>query len=290
MNAIDASRAYLVGEVERLESLGFIALVPAGQPLSSVQVGRDEDGGFVVAVPARPKIAPELPVEARKVLLDRGLHSEDPADRTHAWMIVLPDAATGIDLARSLLGEAFAMKPDVPLDILHGSRRGEFETRRKLDFIRERVERLLTRMLDVTPERDDDGDFQLPLNDVRVTVAPRALPNGPIIVRVFAVTNVSVSVTPDLGLFLARLNFSLMFGRFALDAENSAIWFDETLLGEHFSDEEFRFAVHIVSTTADQWDDKLKQMFGGATFQESLKQSSGTRPPVKPGEGPGLYL
>ena len=102
--------------------------------------------------------------------------------------------------------------------------------------------------------------------------------------------NVNVTVTPELGIFLARLNFSMMFGRFALDTNNSAIWFDETLLGEHFSDEEFRFAVHIVSTTADQWDDKLKQMFGGATFQESLKQSSGTRPPVKPGEGPGLYL
>jgi len=46
-----------------------------------------------------------------------------------------------------------------------------------------------------------------------------------------------------------------------------------------------------VASTADQWDDRLKQMFGGATYQEVLTQRvNGETPPVKPGEGPGLYL
>jgi hypothetical protein len=122
-------------------------------------------------------------------------------------------------------------------------------------------------------------------------VAPRAAPGGQIVVRVFAITNVGVNVAPDLGLFLAGLNFGLMFGRFALDAEHHAIWFDETLLGEQFREEELRFAIRMVASTADGWDDRLKQMFGGATYQEVLAgRTAETAPPTKPGEGVGLYL
>jgi hypothetical protein len=144
-------------------------------------------------------------------------------------------------------------------------------------------------MLAHRPEQDEDGDYLVPRDDVRVVVAPRVAPGGPAVVRVFAITNVGVSVTPELGLLLARLNFGLMFGRFALDAEHRAIWFDETLLGDPFSDEELRFTIQVVATTADQWDDRLKQMFGGATYQEVLTGRAGHQaPPVKPGHGGSL--
>ena len=70
-----------------------------------------------------------------------------------------------------------------------------------------------------------------------------------------------------------------------------AIWFDEMLLGEQFRETELRFAVDVVASTADEWDDRLKQMFGGMTYQEVLKsQAEGRPPPVQPGAGPGLYL
>jgi hypothetical protein len=122
-------------------------------------------------------------------------------------------------------------------------------------------------------------------------IAPRATPDAQIVIRVFAITNVDVGVTPDLGLFLARLNFDLMFGRFALDAEHRAIWFDESLLGEHFREEELRFAIRMVSSTADGWDDRLKQMFGGMTYQEALTgPTAQAAPPTKPGKGTGMYL
>jgi hypothetical protein len=114
-------------------------------------------------------------------------------------------------------------------------------------------------------------------------------PGGPVIVRIFAITNVGVPVTPELGLFLARLNFGLMFGRFALDAEHHSIWFDETLLGDQFSDEELRFTIDVVASTADQWDDRLKQMFGGATYQEALAERI-QRPEALTKPGQGLYL
>ena len=106
------------------------------------------------------------------------------------------------------------------------------------------------------------------------------------LVRVFAIALVGMSVTPELGLFLARLNFGLAFGRFALDAEHAAIWFDETLLGDQFSDEELRFTIRVVGSTTDHWDDRLKQMFGGVTYQEVLAgRAAHVAPPVKPGQG-----
>jgi hypothetical protein len=129
----------------------------------------------------------------------------------------------------------------------------------------------------------------LPIRDVHVVVAPRIAPGGPVIVRVFAITNVGVAVTPELGLLLARLNFGLMFGRFALDAEHQSIWFDETLLGDQFTEEELRFTIDVVASTADQWDDRLKQMFGGVTHQEALAQRN-DRPESLSKPGQGLYL
>jgi type III secretion system-like peptide-binding chaperone len=148
-----------------------------------------------------------------------------------------------------------------------------------------------TDLLGRSPTRDDDGDYVLPIDDVHVVVAPRAAMDGQIVVRVFSICNVGVNVTPDLGLFLARLNFGLMFGRFALDAEHRSIWFDETLLGEEFRDDELRFTIRLVASTADSWDDRFKQMFGGATHQEVLAGlASEPRPPIKPGQGSGQYL
>jgi hypothetical protein len=287
----DTTRAYLCAEVERLEPLEFVAVVPTGSPLHIVEIGRSEENELTVGVPGRPPFAPELPVPVRTALRERGFASEDAANRTLPWTHPAENVESGVGLALRVLQEVFEAKPDQAFDVFHGSHKSEVEARKKLAFVRERLERLLTEIIEKKPEQDADGDFQLPLGDVRVTVAPRALPAGPVIVRVFAVTNVNVNVAPELGLFLARLNFGLMFGRFALDTEHRAIWFDETLLGEQFSDEELRFAVRVVSTTADEWDDRLKQMFGGATYQEVITaRANGNEPPVKPGEGPGMYL
>ena len=291
MSSNDALEAYLLAEVESLESLDFVALVPSGQPLETVQIGRGDADEFIVAVPGRPPIAPELGIDVRSKLRERGFSSQDAAKRANPWIRVIPDAAAGVALGLALLNEVLGIAPELDLDIVHGTRKPEFEASKKLKEVRARVESLLTRIVDSPIVQDDDGDFLLDIGDVRVTVAPRAVPHGPVIVRVFAVTNVNVTVSPELGILLARLNFGLMFGRFALDTDHSAIWFDDTLLGEHFSDEELRFAVDVVSSTADEWDDRLKQMFGGLTYQEVLKSSgSGNAPPVKPGEGTGMYL
>ena len=159
--------------------------------------------------------------------------------------------------------------------------------REKLAATRSRVVRVLTAMANGRqPEQDADGDYVLTIGEVNVQVAPRASLAGPVVVRVFAITNVGVTVAPELGLFLARLNFGLMFGRFALDVEHAAIWFDETLLGEQFTDEELRFTIAVVASTASEWDDRLKQMFGGSTHSEMRSGAARAgAPATKPGGG-----
>jgi hypothetical protein len=251
-----------------------------------VEVARTESGGLEVRVPGRPPVVPELDPSVRRALSDRGFTNADPSKRIEPWVHETEEAGAAVDLALGVLREVFEHKPGAPLDVLHGSRQAEHEAEQKLAVLRKRIEKMLSDFVGHTPEVDSDQDYVLRMGDVHVTVAPRAIPGGPAVVRIFAVTNVGFEVTPELGIFLARLNFGLMFGRFALDVEHRAIWFDETLLGENLDDTELRFALDVVSTTADEWDDRLKQMFGGATWQEVLTQRKDSKaPPVKPGAG-----
>ena len=138
---------------------------------------------------------------------------------------------------------------------------------------------------------DADGDYALKLGSVEVFVSPLALPNMLPVVRVFAITNVEVNLTAELGLFLSRANFALMFGRFALDTDHRAVWFSETLLGEAFSDEELRFTVAMVAETADEWDDRIAEMFGGTSAHGSPEaQQLQAKPGRSSSVGPGGYL
>jgi hypothetical protein len=279
-------RAFLQSEVEALEPFDFVVARPVEDPLHAIEIVRGEAGGLEVHVPGRPPVLPELPVPVRSALRDRGFASEDPASAMVPWVHPVADAEAATELALRVLREVFGEKPGASLDFVHGSHRAEHEAEVKLGEVRKHVERVLREMVGGAVERDPDGDYVLALGDVHVTVAPRAAPGGPAVVRVFAVTNVGVQVTPELGLFLARLNFGLMFGRFALDTDHHSIWFDETLLGEHFGEGELRFMIEMVARTADAWDDRLKQMFGGATYQEFLKEHRGEpAPPNKPGMG-----
>lgn len=281
-----AVRSYLIAEVEALEPFAFVLASPAGRPLHVVEVARREDGKLEVRVPGRPPLVPELPVTTRSALRERGFASADPANRMVPWTREVPDAAAAVECLQLVHGEVFVEKPDVAIDVAHGSHRAAHEASLKVAAARERIERVLRALPGGRFEQDEDGDYVLPIRDVHVTVSPRVAPSGPVIVRVFAITNVGIAVTPELGLFLARLNFGLMFGRFALDAEHAAIWFDETLLGDHVTDEELRFTIEVVASTADEWDDHLKQKFGGATYQEVLAgRATQPTPTVKPGSG-----
>ncbi len=284
-----AARAFLRSEVEALEPFDFLMVAPAGKPSHTVEVTRREDARLEVRIPGRPPTMAELPVAVRSALRERGFVSADASDRGQPWIRETPDAESAVALLRDALVEVFTEKDESALDIGHGSHKLEHEARTRLARARARIEAIVTEILGRRAEQDEDADYIIPSGDVRVVVAPRATSEAQIIVRVFSICNVGVRVTPDLGLFLARLNFGLMFGRFALDVEHSSIWFDETLLGEEFREEELRFAIRVVASTADEWDDRFKRMFGGFTYQEMLAGSA-PEPPEKPGQGAGLYL
>ena len=286
-----AARAFLLSEVEGLEPFDFVMAIPSGRPLHSVEVSRSEQGQLEVVVPGRPLGAPALGAAERDALLERGFASEDPENQTRRWVSAAADAEGAVKLALELVVEVFGEKADGALDVAHGSHRAEHEARQRLEVARTRIESVVTEILEKSPERDADADFVLPIGEVHVVVAPRAAMDGHIVIRVFAITNVGVDVSNQLGLFLAQLNFGLMFGRFALDAAHQAIWFDETLLGEDFREETLRFAIGVVASTADEWDDRIKQRFGGTTYQEVLaERTPGATPPIKPGQGVGQYL
>ncbi len=278
--------AFLEAEIEALEPFASIGVSPSGSPLHVVEVTRREDQALEVRVPGRPLMVPPLSGAVRSRLRERGFVSEDPEDPTKPWSREVEGPAAAVEQVRTLHTEVFEEKPDVRLDILHGSHKAEHEARKKLEAVRGRVEAALVKIAKGPLEKDADGDYVLPVQDVHVIVAPRVMPGGPVVVRVFAITNVGVNVTPELGLFLARMNFGLMFGRFALDTEHRSIWFDEVLLGDQVNDELVEFMVKVVASTADDWDDRLKQMFGGATYQEVLQNRTGeAAPPIKPGTG-----
>ena len=294
---MDEMQRFVESELESLEPFEFVALAPAGRGFRMVEVCRGGNHGLEVRVPGRPPFIKALSDSERASLLERGFENEDPKNMALPWVREAKDATEALEFAREVIHQVFEEKPDIRYDVIHGSHLAEHEAKQKLAEVRVHLETVITEVMKAPPVQDDDGDYLLALGDVQVVVAPRSMPGGPTLVRVFTVTNVGITATPDLGLLLARLNFSIAFGRFSIDAERNAVLFDETLLGDPLNQEALRFAINIVSTTADEWDDRLKQMFGGVTYQEVLKKQGHDKETVgKPGQGDrpptahGLYL
>ena len=286
-----AAEAFLRSAVEDLERFDFVGIVPSAHPLNAIEVTRVETDALEVRVPGRPPLLPALEQRVRASLRERGFASEAPDDTTRPWVKSVADTEEALATVETLLREVFDEAPDADLDFRHGSHRLEYEAQQKLGVIRERVERVITEMLGSPPEQDDEHDYVLPVGDVRVSVSPRSVPNGQVVIRIACLTNVGLEPSGELGLFLGQLNFGLMFGRFALDSMRRAVWIDETLLGDHFDDDELRFVIEIVASTADEWDDRIKQMFGGATLREVIaSRDAQALSSTKPGEGVGQYL
>jgi hypothetical protein len=217
----------------------------------------------------------------RTKLLEAGFHSADASNPMLPWIAEAADGERAVDVAIETLADVFAIEIGEQLDLVHGSHQAEYEAVERLTGLRSDVEAVLVDMLGHLPERDADGDYVCPIDHVNVVVAPRVIPNAIALVRVFAITNADVNVTPELGILLARLNFGLMFGRFALDVEHRAIWFDETVLGDEVTEHQLRFTIEMVVSTASEWTDRLQHMFGGRTPHDVAAAPGGSA--TKPG-------
>jgi hypothetical protein len=70
-------------------------------------------------------------------------------------------------------------------------------------------------------------------------------------------------VTPELTRFLAEKNYQLLFGKFSLDTENNAVWYEHVLLGDFLDAEELFVALVAIALTADEHDEQVAEMAGG---------------------------
>jgi len=242
---MDEMQRYVESEFESLEPFDFVAIAPGGRGFHMVEVCRGENHELEVRVPGRPPFIQALSEDERSSLLEHGFASEDPENMALAWVREAKDAGEALEVAREVIHQIFGEKQDIRYDVFHGSHRAEHEAKQKLAEVRIHVESVITEVMKAPPVQDEDGDYLLALGDVQVVVAPRSMPGGPTLVRVFTVTNVGITATPDLGLMLSRLNFNTAFGRFSIDAERNAILFDETLLGDPLNQEALRFAIDI---------------------------------------------
>jgi hypothetical protein len=128
---------------------------------------------------------------------------------------------------------------------------------------------------------DNHGNYVLGLQTARTFVVPTWLENGATVVRVFAITNLAVPVTAELTQWLLAKNLEFVFGAFALDVENGAIWFNHNLLGEFAAPEELEATIAAVIETANRFDDEIKTRFGGRLYVEGTADA--VPPPAAPG-------
>jgi len=278
---VGTRQGFLAQQAAALAPLDLVIVTLSTEPPVVVEISRDKDGPFRVraASPKQPFAA-----EATTALKALGLTNAEELWESRP----LDDAAAASGLAEQVLTDVFHADDAAAVDVDHGSRRPIVEAQERLAAMRTRIAPILADVAGAPAVVDRDGDFALKMDGGDVYVSPMAQPSMLPVVRVFAITNVGVNLAPELGLFLSRLNFTLLFGRFALDTDHRAVWFSETLLGEAFTDEELRFTVRMVAETADEWDDRIGQMFGG-TARSAQPEDQQPVPP-KPGAPPGGYL
>jgi hypothetical protein len=136
-----------------------------------------------------------------------------------------------------------------------------------LSLLRERVEEYLEEGFGHF-HTDEDGDYNLLHESARVFLCPRTWTDTRTVLRIFSITNVDVPASADLLVWLAGENFHLTFGHFAHKEKDRSVWFIHNLLGDFLDKEELLTAVRMVASQANDYDDRIKEKFGGRLFTE----------------------
>jgi Putative bacterial sensory transduction regulator len=124
---------------------------------------------------------------------------------------------------------------------------------------------------------DQSGSYIFGFDSARVFVVPAWVEGGPLVIRVFAITNMDVPVSAALTSYLLEKNLEFVFGGFALDAARGAVWFNHNLLGEFTTPEAFEATVAAVAETANEFDDVICERFGGRLYTEETVRPVPTR-------------
>jgi T3SS (YopN, CesT) and YbjN peptide-binding chaperone 1 len=131
--------------------------------------------------------------------------------------------------------------------------------------LRAKVQRDLIDMFGAV-DVDDEGDFSLPHGSTRVFVSVVEWSPQTYVLRVFAITNSDVTISPELTLALVTANSEVLFGKFSLLREKRIVLFEHALLAQFVAPEELKVAVAAVAVAANDYDEKIQQIAGGKLF------------------------
>jgi hypothetical protein len=95
---------------------------------------------------------------------------------------------------------------------------------------------------------------------VHISVQPWGEENSVITSRSYLVKG--ANITPDFMHFLLRENETMRFGAFGID-EDGDVFFQHTIVGSNCSQEDLKSSILAVGYTADQYDEKIVERWGG---------------------------
>src|SRR4030067_957262 len=97
----------------------------------------------------------------------------------------------------------------------------------------------------------------------QVWAMPRELPDGRTIVKVEALCAKGMRIDGDLGIFIAEENGKMLFGKLALYPERQEVHFEHSLLGDYLNQAELELAILMVAVSTNEYDDRIKEKWGG---------------------------
>ena len=131
-----------------------------------------------------------------------------------------------------------------------------------LEVLRGKVESYL-RQKQLSYEVKPNGSLWIRQGSTVVVVSPSDWGERTLVKLAAPVALNITKVSPELTRFLVEKNFELLFGKFSLDTNGNAIWYEHVLLGDSLDAEALFVAVAAVALTADQYDEEVAKMAQG---------------------------
>lgn len=110
---------------------------------------------------------------------------------------------------------------------------------------------------------DQAPQFNIRAGSAYVTVVVSPINDKATVVRAYSWVVTGAESTPELRQYLLEENYNMRFGGFAQEPGTGDILFTHAILGEGMDTDEFMWTLMAVSNTADEYDDKIVQRFGG---------------------------
>ncbi len=103
-----------------------------------------------------------------------------------------------------------------------------------------------------------------------IAVAPWGDDDAVVMVRAYV--NYGADLAPDLLKFLLTENARMRFGAFGIDGDGD-IFFEHSIVGSTCDKEEIKASVLAVGSTADDYDERIMERWGGMRTIDRAKQA-----------------